>query len=382
LIKRGERVLIPYSTQLIDREDIDSVLSALESNYLTQGPLVEELELELAKKSGRKYATVFNSATSALYCSYHALGVGLNDEVLVPSITFVATAAMASKLGAEVGFLDVGNDGNVSRASLDNLSLKNTKVLVGVDFAGKPVEKEYYEYASAREIKTISDSSHAIGSTLQGVQSGNSADISIFSFHAIKPITTGEGGAALCDDEEIDRKLKLQRSHGVVKKRLWSYDIDDIGFNFRLPELNAALGLSQLKKLDSFIEKREALARVYEKALKDIPNISFLTLPENIQSSRHLFPIFLDRSLWCAKEDIFEELQKRGLGVQVHYKPLYHFSYYKKKFPELALRGAEDFYRGELSIPLHQGMSEGDVEFVVSTLKDVLSSFSNSRCSF
>ncbi|MGP1451017.1 MAG: UDP-4-amino-4,6-dideoxy-N-acetyl-beta-L-altrosamine transaminase [Wolinella sp.] len=370
--------MIPYSRQSISAEDIDAVAGALASSFLTQGPRVEEFEAALCAYSGAKYALAMNSATSALYCAYAAAGICAGDEVITTPISFVATANMILALGAIPRFCDVKIDGNIDERKILSMITKKTKAIVSVDFSGNPVAFEAIS-AIAKEhgLAFISDSSHSIGAEFCGAKVGTQADATIFSFHAIKPITTGEGGALLCNDVVIYERAKRIRSHGVVKKHLWNSDVEEFGFNFRMSDFAAALGLSQLHRLDSFIARRAEIAARYDEAFKD--SCYFFTLKRNPsgKSSHHLYPIFLNRELWCAKEDIYMAFHERGFGVQVHYKPIHTLSLYKGISPELELRVADDFYLSELSIPCHQEMSDDDVESVIVSVDEI---FENARC--
>ncbi len=374
--------MLPYSRQLIDRDDIESVVAALNSSHLTQGPLVERFEKDLASYLGVKYALVFNSATSALYTAYRAYGIGKGDEALTTPLSFCATSNMLLMLEALPRFIDVKIDGNIDENLLEESITPKTKAIISVDFGGKPVAVEKIrQIAKTHNLAFISDSSHSLGSSIDGVKVGNFADATIFSLHAIKPITTGEGGVLVCEDEAIYNKAKLIRSHGIEKRALWNSDMLDIGFNFRLSDINAALGISQLKKLDAFIAQRDVLARYYEERFANNSYFDTIPVPENMVSSRHLYPILLKSHLWCAKEEIFTDLQAKGIGVQVHYKPIYKFTPYVKLFGEMRLSTMEDFYKAELSIPLHQGMNLQDAEFVADTLFEVLKKHDKGFCS-
>jgi len=374
--------VIPYSKQLIEQDDIDSVVEVLKSSHLTQGPMVERFEQELCRYLGVQFALSFNSATSALYAAYVAYGLKEGDEVLTTPLSFSATSNMLLMLKVKPIFIDIKSDGNIDEAKLASAITDKTKAIVSVDFGGKPVEVyKISEIAKKHNLIFISDSSHALGSSVDGKKVGNFADVTIFSFHAIKPITTGEGGALVTNDPEIYKKAKLIRSHGVVKKTLWNSDMDGIGFNFRLPDINAALGVSQLKKLDRFIEARNRLAEYYDEVLVDTKELTIIKIPQNMVSSRHLYPILLSSRFWCAKEDIFQELHSLGIGVQVHYKPIYKFAPYKELFGDIRLDNMEDFYRAELSLPLHQGMSLEDARFVAENLLQILKN-SKSGCDY
>ena len=228
----------------------------------------------------------------------------------------------------------------------------------------------------------IEDASHAFGSAIGDKKVGTFAPMSIFSFHAIKPLTTGEGGCITTDDEVLASKLRLIRSHGIVKKQLWNSDMPSLGYNFRLTEFAAALGRSQLGRLDSFLEMREKIARYYDERLGAHKLFTTIKLNENIRSSRHLYPVLLNPSLHCVKEEIFSALHAKGLGVQVHYKPIYQNSFYKEKFGATRLDVAEDFYRSELSIPCHQEMTIEDAAKVADTLLEVLEAYKHRGCSF
>jgi len=199
------------------------------------------------------------------------------------------------------------------------------------------------------------------------------ADMSIFSFHAIKPITTcGEGGAIATNDTALYEKAKKLRSHGIVKKALWNSDMEELGYNYRLSAVACAMGLSQLKKLESFIAKRAQIAELYDERFAGHPDVFPITPPLHVKSARHLYPVLLERSLWCAKEDIFKALHVKGIGVQVHYKPTYQFSHYKALFGEQRLPNAEDFYRAELSLPCHQGMDMEEAALVAKTFLELI----------
>ncbi len=375
--------MIPYSTQSISQEDIDAVVNALQSSHLTQGPQVEAFERALAEYVGVKHAVVFNAATSALFAAYHAAGIGEGDEIITTPISFVATSNMAVVLGATPVFCDVKLDGNIDEHYIERLITPNTKAIVPVDFGGKPVEIEAIKAIAARHnLLLIDDASHALGSMIGNAKVGTHADMSIFSFHAIKPITTTEGGAIVTDNDNFAAALRLFRSHGIEKRQHWNSDMVQMGYNFRLSDIAAALGHSQLKRVDDFIEKRNEIAAYYDKRFADTRLFSTQKIDPDTRSSRHLYPLILSPELHCPKEDIFTALHKKGLGVQVHYKPIYQNSYYKEKFGEQRLHVAEDFYRSELSIPCHQGMSMEDAAFVADTVLEVMGAYAYRTCSF
>ena len=375
--------MIPYSCQSIHQEDIDEVVRVLQSSHLTQGREVELFEEALCDYLGIKYAITFNSATSALLAAYSVAGISQDDEIITSPISFVATSNMFVSLGAKPIWCDVRLDGNIDETRIEALITPKTKAIVPVDFAGKSVAIEKIKkIAKKHKLLIIEDAAHAFGSSIGGKKVGTFADMSIFSFHAIKPFTTGEGGCVVTDNEEFASKLRLFRSHGIVKKKLWNSDMQTMGHNFRLTEFAAALGRSQLSRIDTFLEKREEIARYYEERFADHKLFGIIKRDPNTRSSHHLYPILLHPSLHCVKEEIFEELQTRGLGVQVHYKPIYQNSFYKEKFGETRLDVAEDFYRSEISIPCHQGMGLEDAVFVADTLLEVLDQYAYRGCSF
>ncbi len=375
--------MIPYSCQSISQEDIDEVVRVLQSSHLTQGREVELFEEALCDYLGIKYANTFNSATSALLAAYSVAGISQDDEIITSPISFVATSNMFVSLGAKPIWCDVRLDGNIDETRIEALITPQTKAIVPVDFAGKSVAIEKIKkIAEKHKLLLIEDAAHAFGSSIGGKKVGTFADMSIFSFHAIKPFTTGEGGCVVTDNKEFASKLRLFRSHGMVKKKLWNSDMQTMGHNFRLTEFAAALGRSQLGRLESFIAQREAIARYCDSVFAGHKLFGIIKLPENTRSSRHLYPILLNPSLHCVKEEIFEALQNKGLGVQVHYKPIYQNSFYKECFGEVRLDVAEDFYRSELSIPCHQEMSLEDAAFVAETLLEVLESYKHRACSF
>lgn len=374
--------MIPYSTQLIEEDDIAAVVEVLRSSHLTQGPKVQEFEEAIAHYVGAKYCVAFNSATSALLGAYAVAGIGKNDEIITTPISFVATSNMALALGAKPVFCDIKMDGNIDEALLEGLITPRTKAIVPVDFAGKPVAiKAIKEIANKHNLLVIDDASHALGSAIHHQKIGFHADMTIFSFHAIKPITTGEGGAIVTHNEEFAIALRLFRSHGIVKKQLWNSDMVSLGHNFRMTEFAAALGLSQLHKLNRFINVRGTIAHYYDERFKNHKLFSTISIDTNEQSARHLYPLLLNPELHCVKEEIFAQLQKKELGVQVHYKPIYQNSFYKQRYGEQHLRVAEMFYKSELSIPCHQKMSISDAEIVANIVLEVINAYAHRGCS-
>jgi len=370
--------MLAYSTQLIDDDDIAVVTKVLKSNLLAQGPEVAAFEDALCNYTGVKYAVAFNSATSALQGVYSVAGISYGDEIITTPISFVATTNMFVTLGAKPIWCDVKLDGNIDENKIEALITPKTKAIVVVDYAGKPVEHAKISViAKKHNLLYIDDAAHALGSSLNGKRIGSFADMNIFSFHAIKPITTSEGGAVLTDNVEYVEELRLFRSHGMIKKELWDSDMTVMGYNLRMTEVAGALGSSQLKKLDDFIAKRSEITSYFDERFQNEKLFSTQKLTRGIISARHLYPIILNQGLHSSKEDIFKELQKRGLGVQVHYKPIYQNSFYKEKFGEVSLPVANNFYRSEISIPCNQTMSMEDTKYVADTLLDILNKYSN-----
>ncbi|APA59343.1 UDP-4-amino-4,6-dideoxy-N-acetyl-beta-L-altrosamine transaminase [Campylobacter coli] len=375
--------MITYSHQNIDQSDIEAVLNALKDEILTGGKKIDEFEEALCEYIGVKHACVLNSATSALHLAYTALNVK-DKIVLTTPLTFAATANAALMAGAKVEFVDIKNDGNIDENKLEARLLKDSKnigAISVVDFGGNSVEMdEISSLAKKYNIPLIDDASHALGSGYKGKKVGSMADLSIFSFHPVKPITTFEGGAVVSNNKELISKIKLLRSHGIIKKRLWDSDMIELGYNYRLSDVACALGINQLKKLDHNLEKREEIASFYDKEFEKNPYFSTIKIKDYKKSSRHLYPILLFPEFYCQKEELFESLLHTGIGVQVHYKPTYEFSFYKKLLGEIRLQNADNFYKAELSIPCHQEMNLKDAKFVKDTLFSILEKVKKGYC--
>lgn len=375
---------LPYGRQSIDDKDIEEIIKVLKSDFITQGPKIGEFEEKLAKYCGSEYAVVFNSGTSALHGAYFAFGLGKGDEIITSPNTFVATSNAALYLNAKPVFSDIEKEtGNIDVSKLREKITDKTKFIVPVHYSGNPVNlKELSEIAQEYDLKIIEDAAHSIGAKYKGKKIGNSeySEMTIFSFHPVKHITTGEGGAVLTNNHDYYEKLLIFRSHGITKNNFvnqkhgdWYYEMHYLGYNYRMTDIQAALGLSQLDKLDRFVRRRGEIAGMYNAAFDDNSFFKTITVDKDCDSSYHLFPILLEDRFKDKKREIFLKLREEGLGVQVHYIPVYLQPYYQelgyKK--ELCLI-SEDFYRREISIPIYPAMSDEDVDYVIKTLSRVL----------
>ncbi|EJB20667.1 UDP-4-keto-6-deoxy-N-acetylglucosamine 4-aminotransferase [Helicobacter pylori CPY6081] len=364
-----------YSEPCLDEEDKKAVLEVLNSKQLTQGKRSLLFEEALCEFLGVKHALVFNSATSALltlYRNFSDFNADCNEIITTP-ISFVATANMLLESGYKPVFAEIKNDGNIDELVLEKLINERTKAIVSVDYAGKSVEIESIQKLCKRHsLSFLSDSSHALGSEYQNKKVGGFALASVFSFHAIKPITTAEGGAVVTNDGELYEKIKLFRSHGMLKKDFFEGEVKSIGHNFRLNEIQSALGLSQLKKAPLLMQKREEIALVYDRIFKDNPYFTPLHPLLKDKSSNHLYPILMRQKFFTCKKLILENLHKHGILAQVHYKPIYQYQLYQQLFNTAPLKSAEDFYRAEISLPCHANL---DLESVQNIAHGVLKTF-------
>ncbi|WP_121075638.1 UDP-4-amino-4,6-dideoxy-N-acetyl-beta-L-altrosamine transaminase [Helicobacter pylori] len=367
-----------YSEPCLDEEDKKAVLEVLNSKQLTQGKRSLLFEEALCEFLGVKHALVFNSATSALLTLYRNFS-GFNadcNEIITTPISFVATANMLLESGYRPVFAEVKNDGNIDELALEKLITKKTKAIVSVDYAGKSVEIESIQkLCKKHSLSFLSDSSHALGSEYQNKKVGGFALASVFSFHAIKPITTAEGGAVVTNNSELYEKMKSFRSHGMLKKDFFEGEVKSIGHNFRLNEIQSALGLSQLKKAPFLRQKREEVALVYDGIFKDNPYFTPLHPLLKRQSSNHLYPILMDQKFFTFKRSILENLHKRGILAQVHYKPIYQYQLYQQLFNTAPLKSAEDFYRAEISLPCHANLNLESVQNIAHGVLKTFESF-------
>ncbi len=366
-----------YSEPCLDEEDKKAVLEVLNSKQLTQGKRSLLFEEALCEFLGVKHALVFNSATSALltlYRNFSPFNADCNEIITTP-ISFVATANMLLESGYKPVFAEIKNDGNIDELALEKLINEKTKAIVSVDYAGKSVEiGSIQKLCKRHSLSFLSDSSHALGSEYQNKKVGGFALASVFSFHAIKPITTAEGGAVVTNDSELYEKMKWFRSHGMIKKDFFEGEVKSIGHNFRLNEIQSALGLSQLKKAPLLMQKREEIALTYDRIFKDNPYFTPLHPLLKDKSSNHLYPILMRQKFFTCKKLILENLHKRGILAQVHYKPIYQYQLYQQLFNTAPLKNAEDFYRAEISLPCHANL---DLESVQNIAHGVLKTFEN-----
>jgi UDP-4-amino-4,6-dideoxy-N-acetyl-beta-L-altrosamine transaminase len=372
--------MIPYGHQLIEDDDIEAVVSALRSDFLTTGPRIASFERDLEAATGAAHAAVVNSGTAALHAAYAAAGIGPGDEIVTSPLTFAATGNAALYLGARPVFADVRADtGNLDPECVLGAITNRTKAIVPVDYTGLPADYDpLREIATARGIALIADSSHSLGATYKGRSVGTLADASTFSFHPVKTVTTGEGGAVLTDDAALNERVLTFRTHGIVHKREsfshperggdWYHEMQILGFNYRMTDISAALGQSQLGKLARFIARRRQIAARYDVELASIPGLRLPAVPAGLEPAWHLYVIRVLGST-STRRPFFERLRSRGIGVQLHYIPVYRHPYYE----ELGYRGgccpvAEDFSDRAMSIPIHPGMTDHDVDRVIEAI--------------
>lgn len=378
--------IIPYSRQFIDKEDIREVIKVLKSDFVTQGPKIPEFEQALADHCGSKFAVVFNSGTSALHGAYFAAGLQKGNEFITSPITFVATANAGLYLGARPIFVDIEMDtGNIDVNKIEAKITKRTRLLVPVHYAGHPVDlARIRTLAKKHNLLVVEDACHALGAKYKGQEIGSCkySDMTILSFHPVKHITTGEGGAVLTNNKDCYEKLLMFRNHGITKDKSrftvhdsrlvgdWYYEMQSLGYNYRMTDIQAALGISQLRKLDRFVERRREIADIYKKAFRDNPYFDIPGEKEYAFSSYHLYPIRLKDQYKNRKKEIFSGMRKNGLGVQVHYIPVYLHPYYR----DLGYRKrlcfvAEDFYQREMSLPIFPMLKHNDLmHFIEKTL--------------
>lgn len=374
---------ISYGKQSIDEEDIQAVVDVLRSDYLTQGPKVEEFERAIADYVGAKYAVAFSNGTAALHGAYYAADIRDGDEVITTPITFAATANAVLYCGGTPVFADIDpKTYNLDPKEAEKKITSRTKAIAPVDFTGQPCDIDaFMELAEKYNLVIIEDGAHSLGAEYKGKKVGSQAHMTMFSFHPVKPITTGEGGIITTNSEEYYEKLKLFRSHGIMKTDYakeqgdWYYEMVDLGYNYRMNDIQAALGLSQLKKLDTFLEKRRAIAAYYNEQLKDIPGIITPYQDPNTNSGWHLYMIQLDESIiQKTRKEVFEAMRAANIGVHVHYIPMYKFPYYQKLGCEHSYCAqAEQWYVQALTLPIHFNLQESQLTYIIKKLKQYIS---------
>lgn len=374
--------MIPYSHQTIGKDDIDAVIKVLKSDWLTQGPAIEQFERALAKYCETRYAVVFSHGTAALHAAFFAAGLQKGDEFITTPLTFSATSNAGVWQGAKPVFADIEREtGNIDPKEVEKKITRRTKAIVSVDYAGNPVDFHLLKkIARKHKLLFIDDAAHALGATYKGRKVGSIADMTMFSFHPVKSITTGEGGAIVTNNKEWYEKMVMFRSHGITKNPTllkkknegkWYYEMQELGLNYRLTDIQAALGLSQLKKLPKFIAVRKKIAKRYFQAFRNEKNI---ILPRELpygRSAWHLFPIRLVNPR--KRAFVFKKLQDAGIGVQVHYIPVHTLSYYKKLGYKKGLcPNAERFYASEISIPIFPLLTIKEQKYIISHIKKFL----------
>lgn len=386
-----KNAFIPYGRQHLDEEDIKAVCEALKSPWLTTGPMVEKFEKALAEKVGALYAVVFNSGTAALHAAYHAAGVRSGDEIITSPITFAATANAALYLGAKPVFVDIGEDSfHIDVNKIEPAITSRTKVIAPVDMTGIPADLDrVMDIAGQNNLIVVEDACHALGATYKGRPVGSIAHMTVFSFHPVKHITTGEGGAVTTNNEDYCNRLKIFRNHGIERDSAafseavnlkendgpWYYEQEELGFNYRLPDINCALGLSQLNRLDYFLERRREIAKKYYDAFADNPFFSAPPLPGGeaslYESAWHLY-ILLIKNSNLQRNNLVKHLYEKGIGTQVHYIPVYLHPYYQNLGYKKGLCPlAEDYYKRCLTIPLYPAMNDNDVKRVIDAFSDI-----------
>ncbi|MCS3705870.1 perosamine synthetase [Salinibacter ruber] len=378
---------LAYGGQTIEEDDIEAVADVLRSDYLTTGPAVDAFEEAFADFVGTEEAVAVANGTAALHAAMRALDIGSGDEVIVPTITFAATANSVVFEGGTPVFADV-EPGTLllDPESVAKRITENTKVIVGVDYAGQPCRYDALrELAEAHGLTLLDDACHATGGSYKGAPVGSLGDLNTFSFHPVKNMTTGEGGMITTDDSELASEMREFRNHGITsthheraEQGSWVYEIPEAGYNYRLTDMQCALGISQLEKLPECVERRREIASRYDVAFADVDAVEPIVMRKDLTCAYHLYVIRLNLDmLSVGREEVFDALHAEGIGVNVHYIPVHYHPFYRENFDtgEGLCPVAEAAYERILTLPVFPRMTEADVEDVIRAVRKVISTY-------
>ena len=376
---------IPYGCQCIDDADITAVVEALRAEWLTTGPKVAEFEEVFAGYVGAKYAIAVSNGTAALHAAMHAIDIGPGDEVIVPPMTFAATANCVVYQGGKPVFVDV--DSGTLLIDPDRIEEKitpDTKAIIAVDYAGQPCNYERLKaIATKHKLALVADGCHALGAAYKGHRVGSLADMTVFSFHPVKHITTGEGGMITTDNPILAERMRVFRNHGITtdhrqreEQCSWCYEMVDLGYNYRITDFQCALGVSQLNKLPKWLARRQEIARIYDAAFAAFPYVKPLSVSKDVLHAYHLYVVrIMDTEPSKNRKAVFKRLREKGIGANVHYLPVHLHPFYKKRFHTDAglCPVAEQAYDHILSLPMFPKLKSYEQEYVIKTIKDIWS---------
>lgn len=369
--------MIPYGKQTIEQDDIQAVVDVLQSDFLTTGPKIAEFEQTVADYVGAKYAVAISNGTSALHAACFAAGIGPGDEVITTPLTFAASANCVLYCGGTPVFADVDpKTYNIDPEDIRRKITDRTKAIIAVHLAGQPCDMDaIHSIAREHGLIVIEDGAHALGSVYKGKKVGSMSDMTTFSFHPVKPITTGEGGMIVTDKEDFYKKMVLFRSHGITRDDSmmtrndgpWFYQQFDLGYNYRITDIQCALGCSQMKKLDRFLARRKEIVARYNEAFADCDNIITPYQLSDTESGWHLYIVQVKN---CDRRQVFEAMREKGIGVNVHYIPVYMHPYYQEHgYENVHCANAEEIYSHIISLPLYPGLTSEQQDYVIDTLK-------------
>ena len=371
--------MIPYGKQTIDQDDIQAVVDVLQSDFLTTGPKIAEFEQTVADYVGAKYAVAISNGTSALHAACFAAGIGPGDEVITTPLTFAASANCVLYCGGTPVFADVDpKTYNIDPEDIQRKITDRTKAIIAVHLAGQPCDMDaIHSIAREHGLIVIEDGAHALGSVYKGKKVGSMSDMTTFSFHPVKPITTGEGGMIVTDNEDFYKKMILFRSHGITRDDSmmtrndgpWFYQQFDLGYNYSITDIQCALGCSQMKKLDRFLARRKEIVAHYNEAFADCDNIITPYQLSDTESGWHLYIVQVKN---CDRRQVFEKMREKGIGVNVHYIPVYMHPYYQEHgYENVHCANAEEIYSHIISLPLYPGLTSEQQDYVIDTLKSL-----------
>ena len=371
---------IPYFLPWINKNDEKEVIKSMRQRWLTNGPYLEQFEKNFSSFIGTKFSSGVNSATSALHLCLRALGINQNDEVILPTFTFVATANVADFCGAKPVFCDINRETfNIKPEEIKKKITKKTKAIIIVHYGGQACDlKEILEISKSHNIPIIEDCAHSLGSEYKNKKCGNFGIASCFSFYPTKVITTGEGGMISTNNSKLSHKVNLLRSHALnklpperEKQGAWKYDVVDLGYNYRLDEIHAALGSSQLNRISTINKKRLSIAKQYNQKLKNLKGIKIPKVKEDRNHIYHLYTIKIENDFHLTRDLLFQKLFKKGIGTSVQYIPLHDMKYYKKKYKKIGSFPNADYIKDKiLCLPIYPNMSLNQVNYVIEQIKN------------